>query len=54
MSDYKTWFKDQEEEFQKEIVKDPKKVRPKFIDENFKPIDLAELKALDEKYIEDQ
>lgn len=50
MSDYREWFKKQPESFQRLIVKDPNKVKKNFVDENYTPITLEELKELDEKY----
>lgn len=51
MSEYKKWFRNQPEKFQKLIVVNPKKVKENFIDENYQAITLDQLKAMDEEYI---
>lgn len=50
MSDYKSWFKKQPEGFQREIVKDPNKVKEIFVDEFYQPVTLEQLKELDARF----
>ena len=47
MTEYQKWINGQSDEFKKEILKDKTNVREKFIDENYRPISLEELKELD-------
>ena len=50
MTEYQKWMSQQSESFKKEILKDENKIREKFIDENYRPISLEELKELDIKH----
>lgn len=50
MSEYKKWFKEQPESFQREIVNNPAKVKDRFVDEKYSPITLEQLKELDERF----
>lgn len=50
MSDYLKWLRNQPEKFQRIIVKDSKKAHETFVDENYIPISLEQLKELDEEF----
>lgn len=50
MTEYQKWMSEQSDAFKQEILKDITKVKPNFVDENYRPIDLTELERLDNQY----